>query len=466
MGDTLQLKYDPLRISDEWLKKLRLPPGQYTPSEWENQNADYRELSTYQSLHAPYPHWVTSPASTFTGTKIIEAADHSLVAGIQKLGQGEVLWINLPLAYLKKRTDGILLHSFLRWISEDWVGLPRLLSVPDGVGGIVLNVHVDSNAALPGLTLMKKLNLFSQGPFSIHITAGPDSREIGDGLGLNVPENKVAQDWIHYFVKLGHEVGSHGGWIHDYFGSRLTDTPTEEFRNDLELNRYWLEKISGKPIREYSAPIGNFPVWVAHWIEEHGFNSYYFTGNNGMSPTQSFRDDELTDHQLWSFPITAYHRAASFEEANDLRIPAPEFTGWLTSLSQFVSQYQVVRLFYFHPPGVSFYQKALLDWMKVNADLAKLGQFRWYTMSRMADFLNARAALDWKLVPDLLSHTVTLSIAPHADLTSMVWTFPKKKIKNITVISGHAQIRDSESEVQIQPTQVEPIVIRYEEVSP
>ncbi len=466
IGDTLQLKYDPIRITDEWLKKLRIPPGQYSPSEWEEAAPAFREFSTYQSLHAPYPHWETEPASAFSGTKILEASDGSLVAGIQKMGKGETLWINMPLAYLKKRTNGILLHSFLRWVSEDWAGLPRLLSVPDGIGGISLNIHVDSNASLPWLDLMKKFNLFTQGPFSVHFTAGPDARTFGDGLGLDVPKNKVVQDWIHYFVQNGHEVGSHGGWIHDYFGLNLKETPTDEFKKYLEMNRYWVEKVSGKPVKEYSAPIGNFPVWVAHWIEENHFNSYYFTGNSGMGPTQTFRDDELTDHQLWSFPIVAYRQAASFEEANDLHVRSLEFEDWLNSLSQYVSQDRQVRLFYFHPPGVRFYQKALLEWMKLNQKLTKEGVFRWYTMNEMSEFLTKRSQIKWQLSQALSGSGRMVAISAHEGLSSMVWTFSKQKMKNVILVSGKAKIKDLKDEIQVQPESDEAISLHYEEVQP
>ena len=58
------------------------------------------------------------------------------------------------------------------------------MSVPDGVGGLVLNWHVDSNAAIKPLQEMSSWTLMQQGPYSIHITAGPDAGKAGDTEGL------------------------------------------------------------------------------------------------------------------------------------------------------------------------------------------------------------------------------------------------------------------------------------------
>ena len=84
---------------------------------------------------------------------------------------------------------------------------------------------------------------------------------------------------------LGYEIGSHGGWIHDYFSAHVeTDNP-KDLEQFLALNKDSLERVTGKPVVEYSAPNGNQPPWVTHWLEAHGFVAYYFTGDTGMGPT-------------------------------------------------------------------------------------------------------------------------------------------------------------------------------------
>jgi peptidoglycan/xylan/chitin deacetylase (PgdA/CDA1 family) len=387
-----------------------------------------------------------------------------LIAGTKKIGKGEVLWINLPLSFLKRRTDGMLMHAFLRWISEDWLGLPRLLSVPNGKGGIVLNVHVDSNAALPYLDKLKNEGFFSDGPFSIHITAGPDAREPGDGLGFDLPKNKKSQEWVRYFIKHGHQVGSHGGWIHDYFGLHLTEKETPEFKDDLEKNYEAIKKAAGSAPVEYSAPLGNQPIWVNSWLRNRGYQSYYFVGDNGMGPTQNFRDTEFTDRGLWSFPVASYLQAASFEEADDQKIPEKEFTSWLIGLSHYVADHQNARLFYFHPPGIRFYVGALARWRKENRELIHQHRFEWYTMAGLTQFLNARTEVVWKIDALKVEHEFELSAKGCDKLHEMVWRFPKKTIKNVKVVSGHAQVTEKAQTIEVQPEDDHEIKVQYEEV--
>ena len=460
VGDTVQLHRDTLRITDEWKEKLQIPPGQYSPSE--ATAAPYREFCTYQKLHALYPHW-QNDAKPFTGKKILEAGDGSLIAGIQKLNLGEVLWINLPLSYLKRRTDGLLMHSFLRWISEDWVGLPRLLPVPDGIGGLVLNVHVDSNAALPYLTILKDQGFFENGPFSIHITAGPDARNAHDKMGFNLLGNPTSQEWIRYFVKKGDQVGSHGGWIHDFFGLHVGEKETPEFVGHLEKNFEAIKKFSGHAPVEYSAPLGNQPIWVNAWLRKKGYRSYYFVGDNGMGPTQNFRDDEFTDEDLWSFPVASFQQIASFEEADQNKVPPAQMSRWLKALSEFVARDQLSRLFYFHPPGIQFYQGVLLTWMKETRALAKTGRFKWYTMDQLSTFLTRRSHIHWQILP-IGDHFLELDVASRIDLHKMVWRVSKNAVEEVEVLSGKVRIKEIGNELEIQPMDDLGIRVRYQEV--
>ena len=138
-------------------------------------------------------------------------SDAGIVAGERKYQSGSVLFVNLPLGYLKGSTDGLPLHGFLEYFAEHTLALPRLLPVPDGIGGITLNWHVDSNAAIKPLQQMEDWRILEQGPYSVHITAGPDAMEFGDKKGFNVDNNSTSQDVIRQYEKLGFTIGSHGG---------------------------------------------------------------------------------------------------------------------------------------------------------------------------------------------------------------------------------------------------------------
>ena len=141
-----------------------------------------------------------------------------------------MLFVNLPLGYLASRTDGLLLHSFLHFFGVHMLGLPYLASVPDGVGGLVFNWHVDARSSLKPLKMLADEGIFDRGKFSIHFTAGPDVDAFGDHKGLDVAHDPKTQKWIHYLLARGQEIGSHGGWIHNYFGDHINDTNESEFR--------------------------------------------------------------------------------------------------------------------------------------------------------------------------------------------------------------------------------------------
>lgn len=377
---------------------LGLPPGSYTHPRWELTagqwaSTDHR-LTSYSIREQLYPHFRTQ--GSFHGRILMKSPGGEVLAGVHSYGEGQVLFVNLPLGYLKMRTDGLMLHSFLHYLSVRMLGLPTLLSTPNGIGGLVMNLHLDSNAALAALPSLKRMGIFRQRPYSVHITAGPDARAPGDGLGFDVDHNPQARRWIRYFLQRGDVIGSHGGWIHDYFGLNVNDSNRASFQKYLELNRRSLQAASGGPIVEYSAPVGTHPRWVTDWLEGAGMLAYYFTGNVGLGPTQSFRDGEEVDHQAWSFPVMTYGQVASLEEARKADLPGRYVLGWLNALTRFSVENREVRLVYFHPPGILFYPDAMTGWLKKTRLFAEsTGQFRWYTMSSLARFLNRRKLTSW-----------------------------------------------------------------------
>ena len=52
-----------------------------------------------------YPSYQTE--GSYAGTALATSPDFGLVAGVQSYGAGKVLFVNLPLTYLKGRTDAL-----------------------------------------------------------------------------------------------------------------------------------------------------------------------------------------------------------------------------------------------------------------------------------------------------------------------------------------------------------------------
>lgn len=437
------------------MEALGIPPGKFVavnrrnrPTAWKqvamgakNTNKEKDDdarytLMGYKYGQLAYPSFQTS--GDFDGNVLLES-DAGLVAGKRTYGAGEVLFVNIPLGYLESRTDGLLLHSFLRYFAVKMAQLPYLSTVPDGTGGLVLNWHIDARSALKSLGILRQEGIFNNGPFSMHMTAGPDVDEFHDGKGLNVDHDAEAQRWIEYFRGQGDEMGSHGGWIHNYFGENISDANQTTFAKYLEWNKTAMEHASGESMKEYSAPLGNQPEWVTNWLDKNGFIAYYFAGDSGMGPTRVYRGDVRDGLDIWAFPILHLGTLASLEEMGFDELPESTVQEWLLSIADFTAQEHVARLVYSHPLGATRYIHALQAWMAHSSDLARQGRFRWYTMTSLANFLNARMAVKWSVKAS--GHHTYLEASHTKTLDHQTWIFPKSRYGNLHVVRGKAEIR-------------------------
>jgi len=448
------IQWNKVTSTNAIVSQMEIPPGKYYPFHAETNTSTAKdgftrssggafetELRRYKYGDLQYPSFVTS--GNYTG-EVLFHSSNGLVAGENSYKKGSVLFVNLPLGYLKGNTDGLLLHAFLKYFAGHALSLPYLMPVPDGVGGLVLNWHIDSNAAIKPLQEMSSWKLMQQGPYSIHITAGPDASQEGDTRGFNVDHNAVSQGLIRKFEGLGYSIGSHGGWIHDYFSAHVeTDNP-KDLEKFLALNKSSLEKITGKPVLEYSAPNGNQPPWVTRWLEAHGFVAYYFTGDTGMGPTQGYRDGARETQNVWAFPILHLDRAAGFEEMSTEGYSAAEIERWLTAITDFASDQQSVRLVYFHPPGILQYHDLVDRWLEQTGRLKAAGRFRWYTMTELANFLNSRKQVKWKMSES--AGLITVEATHPQTLDHETWRLPASRFGEPKVVLGTAKVvRDNDA---------------------
>jgi hypothetical protein len=291
------------------------------------------------------------------------------------------------------------------------------------------------------MPLLEKIGFFEQGPYSFHLTAGPDRDKPGDGLGMDLRNNPVMQRWVHVLEQHGNTIGDHGGWIHNYFGLNVNEDNQGEFEKYLALNNQALEGVTGHAIREYSAPVGTHPKWITTWLEAHGFLAYYFTGNTGMAPTKTYRDGARSDQTIWSFPICNLGKAASLEDMHFTDLPEADVAAWLQGMSEFVSRQRVSRLVYAHPPGAAFYPDALGSWLQTTKKLKQNGTFRWYTMSGMAEFLTTRQQVQWQITRPAGSETVIRATHP-TSLAHQTWFLAKDAYERPHVLEGKATVEE------------------------
>lgn len=301
---------------------------------------------------------------------------------------GAVVYANLPLAFYKQMSDDLAMRSVLRTFLIKYAYLPRLVDTPGGKGGLVLNFHLDSNAHILPLRAMIQRGIFRPDlQYSIHITAGPDTYRPGDGQGFDAASPLKGRPWVEEMQKYG-AIGSHGGWIHNYFAAKLEQFPRQEAWRYLALNCDTLAAITGKPVLEYSAPVGHHPPFVNEWLQQHGVLAYYSPGDTGSAPTRSIFKGRQVSGSLWSFPITPYQQYAALEELMAAGVPLAEVEKWLDNLLDFVETDHVIRLIYTHANRKDYALEALAHLAERASRDQEEGRLLVWPMSRFATFLN------------------------------------------------------------------------------
>lgn len=434
------------------MNELDIPPGSFVPMNssgklqlWhsvaQREGTDARfAFETYEYGAVSYP--VFRTIGDYDGNVLLQS-EGGVAAGYRRDQLGQVLFVNLPLGYLASRTDALLQHSFLRFFGLHMLGLPYLSSVPDGIGGLVYNWHIDAHPFIRPLEALMKEGIFDRGRFSIDFTAGPDDDKLGDHKGLNLLHDPEAQNILRYMIAHHQTIGSHGGWDHNYFGYNLNDHNQSEFQKYLELNKDALEKVSGQRMLEYSAPVGNQPEWVTHWLERNGFLAYYFTGDAGLGPTKVYRNGERDAEGIWAFPILHMGKEASLEEMGFDDVPVAAVREWLFAIMDFTQRQHTARLVYTHPLGAERFFPTLRAWLD-NADgLEKEGRFRWYTMTDLARFLNRREKVRWTLLHEG-AKTVSLRALDSDSLAHETWIFPSQYYSGARITRGDATVHSQD----------------------
>ena len=406
-------------------------------------------ISGYVYGALTYPSFVTQGAAQ--GAVLMTSPQHGLVASSRTVGSGSVLFVNLPLTYLKLSDDAMPMHGFLHLFARGPAKQPRLTSVPDGIGGLVFNWHLDSKGAQAPIQTLKNMGVWNYKPFSIQITAGPDTIVPGDKLGFDLPNNPTMQQHLKNFVAQGHEVGNHGGWIHDYYGDNANETNQAQFEPYLVLNRDAVQAVISKASTEYSAPQGNNPLWALNWLQQNGVGSYYSLSHTGTAVTRTYRGGALVNPSVWAVPVTPFGVAATFEEFDELAFAEADINQWYKDLMDFASNNETNRMFYAHPPGAADYPNVMTTLLQYANTMQVAGKFRWYTMTRLATFMNQRAATTWQ--SSLGSNGKMRVTASHAaSLKNLTWAYPKTMYSRPVSVLGTMTIVDQGADWLVRVT--------------
>ena len=410
-----------------------------------------------------YPSYVTQgDFGQLPGQRVLATSPQfGLVAGINPVGAGQVMFVNLPLTYLKGRTDALMMHGFLHLFAREVLDLPHLSAMPNGVAGMTLDWHLDAKEAQAPTNKLVKLNVFNDPSalFSIEMTAGPDAIVPKDGLGWNLPNNKTAQQFLQTFAKTGHAVGSHGGWIHDWYGSRVSETNRLEssggacinsvlrmdnYEQCLQLNRQSVDGVLRRGSISYSAPEGNNPLWAMDWLEQRGVVAAYFGGHTGLGATRQYREGQLLNPAMWVFPVTPFGLYATFEEFQSYKVPQSDVKAWYRALVDFSIAQNTSRMVYAHPAGAALWSTVLLDFL--NYAKAQSPRLSWYTTARLAQFMARRLDVSWSQSHDEATGQTVFTVSHPSSLAEMTWRLPRSRYPQAPQLrSGSAEVDGSDS---------------------
>ncbi|MBD3168316.1 MAG: hypothetical protein GF307_02455 [candidate division Zixibacteria bacterium] len=343
-------------------------------------------------------------------------------------GRGKLLYANLPLGHLKAYSDDLPLRAILRSFLFDIVGIPHIVNSPDGLGGLVINWHIDANPDWASIPLMINNGYLRRDvEYSIHITAGDFNEFPGDDAGFAAcgEGEKLVRAIMNYGV-----IGSHGGWGHNWFAENILEGifGADSMEKYIRMNNKCLSSLTGYPITEYSAPVGVHPQPVnTEVIEKLGFECYYYTGDTGSGPNRTFVNGKMVSDKLISFPIVPFGKSASFGEMNKAGVPGEEIENWLLMLLHYIRKNRTIRLIYSHPYDIPHYPEALKNFIDIADQECRLGNIRIRSMTYFSDFFVKLLNTKYQFIPDPDGMTVRLS--NDDNLNSVTVAIPKDKYK-------------------------------------
>lgn len=264
-------------------------------------------------------------------------------------GAGTAFYVGMPLGYLRANSDGFPLQIAVQRIIVDAAQTPHLVASPQGVGGVVINWHIDSNSEWIGIPHLEQTGLLRPDiRYTFDVTAGPDRDRPGDGEGFDACGAGAA--YLRIIENYG-TIGSHGGWLHNGFAWAVERHHLSEARMQalIDKNDACLQRMTGYPVRDYAAPDGAHPQpAMTQALDNLGISSYYYTGDTGAAAERALYNNALVSQRVWAFPIQPLGPYASVAEMRRGGVPPARFLAWLNSIADEAARDRTILLFYSH----------------------------------------------------------------------------------------------------------------------
>ena len=352
------------------------------------------------------------------------------VLSVRHVGKGGVMLANIPLGALKVNSDDLSARNILKAFLFHYAGIPHIVSAPGGIGGLVINWHVDWGEELYNLIWFYNHHFLRKDlRYSFHVTAGTYRDAPGDGLGFmaNTLRGMVVLNIIGQFGAIG----SHGGWGHNWFARNVESGRfgAPEITHYIGINNSVLEMDIGYAIKEYAAPNGVHPQPVTTLVLRNlGIVAYYYPGDSGSVPNRTFFNGKMVAPDVVAFPVMPYKDTASLYEAQKEGFSEAQITAWLTGMLDNLARYRVVRLWYSHPYDVpATFPDAVQTFLDHAEELQRQGKLSVLPMEFYAEFLLRLVKVHQKILP--VAHKKSLEIVLHNSrgLENMCLALPKSR---------------------------------------
>ncbi len=415
-----KVKFSNLRAIERW----SVPSGK----------TDDKDLSGY--IYGPLDYPVAQSQVVRSGVRVDADAGSSPVVSVRRIGAGRIAFLGLPLGYLRAHSDGFPMQMLIGYLTR-YADLPHLVASPDGIGEMIVDIHIDSSNEFVGIPNLRRQGLLRHDvPLEFDVTAGPDLQVDGDGLGFDACGRGVA--YLRSIMPYG-RIGSHGGWAHNEFARKVLSGEYDQakIRELIDRNDRCLASVTHVPVRSFAAPVGVHPQpMMTHVLDSLGIIGYYYTGDTGAPAERPFFDGQLVSEKSWAFPVMPLGDVASIEEMRIEQIPPSRVLSWLDDTADFAAEQHRIYLFYSHSYDLEYlgYAHAMARYFDRLESMERSGHLRLTNMVDAAEFMDHYMATDASF-----SRTQTgvhVRLANPRGLRSIAFALPTDWIRSASVPAG------------------------------
>lgn len=404
-------------------RRWRVPPGKL--------NGDV--LATYGYGTSIFPLY----AARSRGADVDATSNSNAVLTRRAIGPGTIVYINVPLGLMRANVTSFPMHAFLSAFLYSVAHVPRLVPAPDGVGQLIVNLHIDSSIEFRGIPNMQRRHLLRRDlPMEFDVTAGPDRDKTGDGLGFDACGK--GRRYLKILQGFG-TIGSHGGWTHNEFAyaveaGKLTQAQMQAL---IRKNNECLSSQTHGAIRGYAAPAGAHPQpAMTNALDALGMAGYYYAGDSGAPAERAFAHGKMVSERAWAFPVIADGPRASLGEMRLAKVRPERVSKWLNDAVYYTARDRSIHLIYSHSYDLLYkpYDAPFASFLDKLAKVKKNNIVLTTTIDGAVDFMTRFMSTSYEFTRE--KHAIIVTANNPMGLKHLAFSIPKAGLASFHTPEG------------------------------